>query len=118
MPTTAGSWAAGRPSRKILGYIRTRLVLTCDPDSPPCLYTFPRLHQSHDQFHAAEAGFPKRLRRLVDYGPVGGRIQPSGHVPENLFHDALLALRSLRQKFAEFPGTGEVRTLNTGYRAL
>src|SRR5215471_2555381 len=96
-PTTTGTWAAVSPLRKILRDKRTRLVITCDTDLPPCVCKFPRFNQSHHQFPEMKAGVPKRLCCRAQHGAVRWRVQASGHIPEDLFHHALLTLRALRK---------------------
>src|SRR5262249_19475645 len=117
-PTTTGTWAAVSPLRKILRDKRMRLVITCDTDLPPRVCKFPRFNQCHHQFPEVKTGVPKPLRRGAEHWPVGWRVQASGHIPEDLFDHALLTLRALRKKGAEFPGTRELRGLDSGNKAF
>src|SRR5262249_40017848 len=117
-PTTTGTWAAVSPLRKILRDKRTRLVITCDTGFPPPISRFARLDQGYHQFPEMIPGLSKSLPRRPEHRPVGWSVQASGHVAEDLFDHALLTLRALRENSAEFPGTRELRGLDSGDKAF
>src|SRR5437870_5319208 len=90
-PTITGNWAAVRPCRKIRRDRRVRLVINCDICRPPWIWKFLQFYQSDHQFFEPVVRFPKRLESPIQYGPISGRILPSGHVPEELLDYAFLA---------------------------
>src|SRR5947209_1466729 len=114
-PTITGSWAAVRPFRKIRRDRRVRLVITCDMSRPPWIWKFPQFYQSDHQLFKPIVRFPKRLECPIQYGPVSGRILPSGHIPEELLDHAFLALRRPGQELAEFSRAAKIRSLNSGH---
>ena len=48
-------------------------------------------------------------------GRSAGVIAAAGHVPEDLFDDALLALGSAGQQLAQLAGAGEIRIRHAGH---
>src|ERR1044071_2815645 len=94
--------ASVSPLRKCRRETRNRLTMTCDTGSSSFPGKFSGAHHRDYHFLKPKSRAPEALEDLAKEGTVAGCLGTSGHVPEILLDDTLLALRAGRQHRSQF----------------